>query len=58
MERMKAVRIHGYGGPEVLKYEEAPRQKPGTGEVLNLWRRRYGAGSLASAHTRSACRPL
>jgi len=26
MENMKAVRIHSYGGPEVLKYEDAPRQ--------------------------------
>ncbi len=34
METMKAVRIHTYGGPEVLKYEEAPRPKPGPGEVL------------------------
>jgi len=31
---MKAVRIHTYGGPEVLKYEEAPRPKPEAGEVL------------------------
>jgi NADPH:quinone reductase-like Zn-dependent oxidoreductase len=31
---MKAVRIHRYGGPEVLIYEEAPRPKPATGEVL------------------------
>ena len=34
METMKAVRIHTYGGPEVLKYEESPRPKPGAGEVL------------------------
>ncbi len=34
METMKAVRIHEYGDPEVLKYEEAPRPKPGPGEVL------------------------
>jgi NADPH:quinone reductase-like Zn-dependent oxidoreductase len=34
MEMMKAVRVHQYGGPEVLKYEEAPRPKPGPGEVL------------------------
>jgi NADPH:quinone reductase-like Zn-dependent oxidoreductase len=34
METMKAVRVHEYGGPEVLKYEEAPRPKPGPGEVL------------------------
>jgi NADPH:quinone reductase-like Zn-dependent oxidoreductase len=31
---MKAVRIHNYGGPEVLKYEAAPRPQPGKGEVL------------------------
>jgi len=31
---MKAVRIHGYGGPEVLQYEDAPRPQPQAGEVL------------------------
>ena len=31
---MKAVRIHNYGGPEVLQYEDAPRPQPGAGEVL------------------------
>ena len=31
---MKAIRIHKYGGPEVLQYEEAPRPKPQAGEVL------------------------
>ena len=31
---MKAIRIHNYGGPEVLKYEDAPRPKPQAGEVL------------------------
>ena len=31
---MKAIRIHNYGGPEVLKYEDAPRPQPGGGEVL------------------------
>ncbi len=34
MATMKAVRIHQYGGPEVLKYEDAPRPQPGPGEVL------------------------
>jgi NADPH:quinone reductase-like Zn-dependent oxidoreductase len=34
MENMKAVRIHNYGGPEVLKFEDAPRPQPGNGEVL------------------------
>jgi len=33
-QTMKAVRIHNYGGPEVLKYEDAPRPQPGEGEVL------------------------
>src|SRR5260370_629940 len=31
---MKAIRIHNYGGPEVLKYEDAPRPEPQEGEVL------------------------
>lgn len=34
METMKAVRIHSYGGPEVLVYEEVPRPQPEQGEVL------------------------
>ncbi len=31
---MKAVRIHEYGGPEVLRYEEAPAPEAGDGDVL------------------------
>lgn len=31
---MKAVRMHAFGGPEVLQYEDAPRPKAGAGEVL------------------------
>ena len=31
---MKAVRIHAYGGPDVLVYEDAPRPEPAAGEVL------------------------
>src|SRR5579864_2585188 len=34
MATMKAVRIHTYGGPEVLRYEDAPRPVPAAGEVL------------------------
>ena len=34
MENMKAVRIHQYGGPEVLIFEDAPRPAPGFAEVL------------------------
>jgi NADPH:quinone reductase-like Zn-dependent oxidoreductase len=34
MANMKAVRVHSYGGPEVLRFEDAPRPTPGPGEVL------------------------
>jgi len=34
MTTMKAVRIHTYGGPDVLAYEDAPRPTAGDGEVL------------------------
>ena len=34
MTTMKAVAMHVYGGPEVLKYEDAARPDPATGEVL------------------------
>jgi NADPH:quinone reductase-like Zn-dependent oxidoreductase len=33
---MKAIRIHEYGGPDVLKYEEAPKPEIGPGELLVL----------------------
>jgi NADPH:quinone reductase-like Zn-dependent oxidoreductase len=39
---VKAVRIHEDGGPEVLRYEDAPDPAPGPGEVLV----RLGAASL------------
>ena len=31
---MKAVVVHQYGGPEVLKFEDYPDPVPGPGEVL------------------------
>jgi NADPH:quinone reductase-like Zn-dependent oxidoreductase len=31
---MKAIRIHQFGGPEVLKFEDAPRPEPASDEVL------------------------
>ncbi len=31
---MRAVRIHEYGGPEVLRTEEVPMPEPGPGQVL------------------------
>jgi NADPH:quinone reductase-like Zn-dependent oxidoreductase len=34
MQTMKAVRIHSYGGSEVLRFEDAPRPQPAAGELL------------------------
>lgn len=34
MTTIKAVRIHEYGGPEVLHYEDAPKPAPKDGEIL------------------------
>ncbi len=31
---MKAIRIHEFGGPEVLRYDDVPTPTPGPGEVL------------------------
>jgi NADPH2:quinone reductase len=31
---MKAIRVHEYGGPSVLKLEEIPDPKPGSGELV------------------------
>ncbi|MDO8541510.1 MAG: NADP-dependent oxidoreductase [Opitutaceae bacterium] len=41
MRTMKAVCIYSYGGPGVLVYEDVPRPRPGSGEVLI---RVYAAG--------------
>lgn len=34
METMKAVRVHEYGGLDVLRYEDAPKPQPADDEVL------------------------
>ena len=31
---MKAIRVHEFGAPEVMKLEEIPTPKPGAGQVL------------------------
>ena len=33
-DMMKAVRLHAFGGPDVLRYEDAPKPRPKQGEVL------------------------
>jgi NADPH2:quinone reductase len=30
---MKAIRVHEYGGPEVLSYEDVPDPEPGPGQA-------------------------
>ncbi len=42
---MKAIRIHGRGGPDHLVYEDAPQPHPGSGEVLV---RVYAAGVITN----------
>ena len=34
MATMKALRIHSFGGPEVMKLEDMPVPQPGDDEVL------------------------
>src|SRR5262245_2621732 len=34
MESMKAIRIHNYGGPDVMKYEDVPVPAAGKGEAV------------------------
>src|SRR5215211_7243084 len=31
---MKAIRIHAFGGPEVLKFEDVPDPQPGPGQLV------------------------
>jgi len=33
-QSMKAIRVHEFGGPEVLRLEEVPTPRPGPGQVL------------------------
>src|SRR5215470_7730207 len=42
---MKAIRIHGRGGPDHLIYEDAPQPRPAPGEVLV---RVYATGVIAN----------
>lgn len=61
MDTMKAVRIHEYGDPSVLRYEEAPRPTIREGEVLIRieaaavnpidWKTRYGFLSQWFSHS-------
>ncbi len=50
------VRIHEYGGPDVLRYEDVPIGAPGEGEVLV--RHRAIGLNFADIHTRAGRYPL
>jgi NADPH2:quinone reductase len=50
------VRIHEYGGPEVLRYEDVPIGSPGPGEVLV--RHRAIGLNFADIHTREGRYPV
>jgi NADPH2:quinone reductase len=50
------VRIHEYGGPEVLRYEDVPIGSPGPGEVLV--RHRAIGLNFADIHTRAGRYPV
>ncbi|MDD4523339.1 MAG: hypothetical protein PHW84_10675 [Methanosarcina sp.] len=32
-ENLKAIRIHEFGGSDILKYEDIPEPQPGSGEI-------------------------
>ena len=64
---MKAIRVHEFGGPEVLKLEDVPDLQPGPGQVVGSCRRRKSGGELhahrdlrhqacASLHAGRRCR--
>ena len=52
----KAIRIHEYGGPEVLQYEDVDIPEPNTGEV-KIRHRAIGL-NYADIHTRNGRYPL
>ena len=47
---MKAIRVHEFGSPEVLKLEEVAMPKPSPGQVLV---RIHAAGSIPPTPTRA-----
>ena len=55
---MKAIRVHSYGGPEVLTYEDVPDPEPKAGEALV--RQSVIGVNFSDTHTRSgnSARPL
>ena len=56
MVTVKAIRVHDYGGPEVLRYEDVELDAPGPGEALV--RHRAIGLNFADIHTRAGRYPL
>jgi len=52
----KAIRVHEYGGPDTLQFDEIPLEGPGHGEVL-IRHRAIGV-NYADIHTRNGRYPL
>ena len=67
MTLMKAVRIHEFGGPDVLRYEDAPKPDVKDGEILvrvhaaginpvdwkiRFWKLQSHGGTDVSSHAR------
>ena len=46
---MKAIRVHKYGGPDVLQLEEIDIPEPGRGEARGMLKAARGLGRRASA---------
>lgn len=53
---VKAIRVHSYGGPEVMKLDEVPLAAPGEGEVVV--RQRAIGLNFADVHNRAGRYPL
>jgi len=45
---MKAIRVNGFGGPDVLRFEEVPTPQPGSGQLLVRMARPFRPGHEAS----------
>ena len=47
---MKAIRIHGFGGPEVLKLDDVPVQQPGDDELNAHYKKERGRFTCGNVH--------
>ena len=57
MPSMKAVRIHAYGGADVLAYEDAPRPTAGMARCSSVFMPPRSILSIAQCE-RGTCQPI